>query len=180
MCIFYVFVLRNHRVLLEPAQHVTRFIGLAPVENSEKQKWLYAFTITPMHQISKEERVHQPSNSSEFPYMEILEEFITRRMNEQREAIGDQYFYDMAADPSEDVQPCNNRRRRNQDNSYGGDKRQRKQNIQPDTCWFCLSNTSVERHLIVSIGNTCYTAMPRGPLNNEHLLVMSIGTSFLK
>ncbi|KHJ74798.1 hypothetical protein OESDEN_25586, partial [Oesophagostomum dentatum] len=36
---------RNHRVLLEPAQHVTRFIGLAPVNNKEKQKWLYAFSM---------------------------------------------------------------------------------------------------------------------------------------
>ncbi|VDL83294.1 unnamed protein product [Nippostrongylus brasiliensis] len=36
---------RNHRVLLEPAQHTTRFIGLAPIDNDKKQKWLYAFNI---------------------------------------------------------------------------------------------------------------------------------------
>ena len=36
---------RNHRVLLEPAQHPTRFIGLAAMDNKEKQKWLYAFNL---------------------------------------------------------------------------------------------------------------------------------------
>jgi len=57
---------------LEPAQHVTRFIGLASVNNTNKQKWLYAFSCTPMRELSRDELVAQPDNSTEFPYMEIL------------------------------------------------------------------------------------------------------------
>uniref|UniRef100_A0A1I7WAP6 Ig-like domain-containing protein n=1 Tax=Heterorhabditis bacteriophora TaxID=37862 RepID=A0A1I7WAP6_HETBA len=69
---------RNHRVLLEPAQHTTRFIGLASVDNEEKQKWLYAFNLQPMRKMSRDELTAQPPNSSEFPYMEILQDFIAK------------------------------------------------------------------------------------------------------
>ena len=57
---------------MEPAQHVSRFIGLAPVNNPNKQKWLYAFSCTPMRELSRDELVVQPDNCTEFPYMEIL------------------------------------------------------------------------------------------------------------
>jgi hypothetical protein len=33
--------------------------------------------------------------------------------------------------------------------------------------------------LILSIGTHCYAAMPKGPLNERHLLVMSISKSGL-
>ncbi|CAI5451940.1 unnamed protein product [Caenorhabditis angaria] len=65
---------RNHRVLLEPARHTTRFIGLATVGNTEKQKWLYACNVKPMRKMEKEELTAQPPNASEFPYREMLEE----------------------------------------------------------------------------------------------------------
>lgn len=57
---------------MELAQHVTRFIGLAPVNNPEKHKWLYAFSITPMRNMSRVNLAAQPSNTSEFPYMELI------------------------------------------------------------------------------------------------------------
>lgn len=69
---------RNHRVLLEPAQHVTRFIGLATVDNPKKEKWLYAFSITPLKKMNRPELTVQPPNCSEFPYMHILEEYVIR------------------------------------------------------------------------------------------------------
>ncbi|KAF8469918.1 CwfJ C-terminus 1-domain-containing protein-like protein [Gautieria morchelliformis] len=34
--------------------------------------------------------------------------------------------------------------------------------IQPDECWFCLSNPSVAKHLIVAIGSECYVTLPKG------------------
>lgn len=36
-----------------------------------------------MRQLSKAELVIQPENSSEFPYMKILEEFVARRSEEE-------------------------------------------------------------------------------------------------
>lgn len=43
-------------------------------------------------------------------------------------------------------------------------------------CWFCLSNVDVEKHLVVSVGDVCYAAMPKGPLADDHVMVLSIGT----
>ncbi|KAF8584079.1 hypothetical protein K439DRAFT_1633822 [Ramaria rubella] len=36
--------------------------------------------------------------------------------------------------------------------------------IRPDECWFCLSNPSVAKHLIVAIGSECYVTLPKGQL----------------
>lgn len=71
-------IFRNHRVLLESFQLVTRFIGLAYVDNAKKEKWLYAFSITPLRKMEHAELVVQPPNTTEFPYMEILEEFYAK------------------------------------------------------------------------------------------------------
>lgn len=50
-----------------------------------------------------------------------------------------------------------------------------------DSCWFCLANPKVEKHLIVSIGNEMYMTLAKGPVVNEshvpgkgHLLLIPI------
>lgn len=62
--------------MLEAAQHVTRFIGLAPVGNPSKEKWLYAFSTVPMQKMSRSELTAQPANATEFPYMELIARMI--------------------------------------------------------------------------------------------------------
>lgn len=57
---------------------MSRFIGLAPVDNPKKEKWLYAFSVTPMRKLDRAELTVQPPNCSEFPYMDVIEEFIAR------------------------------------------------------------------------------------------------------
>uniref|UniRef100_A0A8R1I271 Uncharacterized protein n=1 Tax=Caenorhabditis japonica TaxID=281687 RepID=A0A8R1I271_CAEJA len=94
---------RNHRVLLEPARHTTRFIGLAPVGNSEKQKWLYACNVKPMRRMEKEELTAQPPNSSEFPYRELLEEVaaketLLRMNNSGSRPEGSQYRFEIGGE----------------------------------------------------------------------------------
>ncbi|CAK7352628.1 unnamed protein product [Dovyalis caffra] len=41
-------------------------------------------------------------------------------------------------------------------------------------CWFCLSSPNVESHLIISIGEFYYCALPKGPLVEDHVLVIPI------
>ncbi|KAL6496525.1 hypothetical protein OROGR_029783 [Orobanche gracilis] len=41
-------------------------------------------------------------------------------------------------------------------------------------CWFCLSSPSVESHLITSIGEYCYCAVAKGPLVQDHVLIIPI------
>jgi len=36
--------------------------------------------------------------------------------------------------------------------------------IGPGECWFCLSNPSLAKHLIVSIGGECYVTLPKGQI----------------
>ncbi|KAL3083089.1 hypothetical protein niasHS_010891 [Heterodera schachtii] len=169
---------RNHRVLLEAAQHVTRFIGLSPVDNAKKEKWLYAFGIVPMRNLPRGELVSQPQNCSEFPYMEILQDYLRQKAeeNERRKAAEGaavQFFYDMHAVEEDQTDGGEGRKRRR-----GGGRPtdgQRRPRLDPKACWFCLSNAEAEKHLIVSVASHTYAAMPKGPLNDRHLLVMSIG-----
>lgn len=46
--------------------------------------------------------------------------------------------------------------------------------MQRNGCWFCLSNPSVEEHLVVSVGEHNYLAMAKGGLTQEHLLLVPI------
>jgi hypothetical protein len=36
--------------------------------------------------------------------------------------------------------------------------------VGPDECWFCLSNPTLAKHLIVTIGEECYLTFPKGKL----------------
>jgi len=98
---------RNHVVLTEATQHVTRFIALAKVGNAEKQKWLYAFNIVPMKKIDRRELVAEPPNVTPNPFADF---FHNRGGNNGRKnnmggedtgGGGKQFFYD--ADQMEDM-----------------------------------------------------------------------------
>ncbi|KAK6753123.1 hypothetical protein RB195_012618 [Necator americanus] len=160
---------RNHRVLLEPAQHTTRFIGLAQVNNKEKQKWLYAFNIKPMRKMSRDELTFQPPNSSEFPYMDILQELLAQeqlKRTKNHDSV-DRYRFDMSEEIEDNIDRGGRKRKRN-DNTTG-------EKLPAAPCWFCLSNVDVEKHLVVAIGDACYAAMPKGPLVDDHVMVLSVG-----
>ncbi|PAV79700.1 hypothetical protein WR25_19083 isoform C [Diploscapter pachys] len=166
---------RNHRTLLEPPQHTTRFIGLAPVNNQEKQKWLYAFNLQPMRKMTRNELTAQPPNASEFPYMELLQELAKKEVELEREKRdkegarnGASYRFDMSEEVEDPVDRGGRKRKR-----YDDGPRPEKKPAGP--CWFCLSNVDAEKHLVVSVGDSCYVAMPKGPLTEDHVLILSIG-----
>jgi len=46
--------------------------------------------------------------------------------------------------------------------------------MQRNGCWFCLSNPSVEEHLVISIGEHYYLALAKGGLTPEHMLIVPI------
>ncbi|GMS79289.1 hypothetical protein PENTCL1PPCAC_1464, partial [Pristionchus entomophagus] len=165
---------RNHRVLLEPAQHVTRFIGLAGVGNEEKEKWIYAFSIQPMKKLIRSELTVQPPNSSEFPYMDLITDMLKREAAEaaakQPKKNNGEFFFDMS-EPVEDTVDRGGRKRRGDRDQFFPPTEKRPQ--QP--CWFCLSNNDAEKHLVVAVGDYCYSAMPKGPLVEDHAMILTIG-----
>uniref|UniRef100_A0A0N4Z4K2 CWF19-like protein 1 homolog n=1 Tax=Parastrongyloides trichosuri TaxID=131310 RepID=A0A0N4Z4K2_PARTI len=158
---------RNHRVLLDSAQHVTRFISLASVDNELKEKWLYAFSIAPITKITREQLVQQPDIVSEFPYMDIITDIFMEDKRKEFESSSNKSYTKFDFSYLEDDEE-KSRKRKKDSNNYGDEKR-------PNApCWFCLSNNETEKHLIVSIGTHCYAAMPKGPLDNMHVLIMPI------
>ncbi|KAK0425648.1 hypothetical protein QR680_009301 [Steinernema hermaphroditum] len=70
---------RNHEILQESYQHVTRFMSFASVGNKEKQKWMHAFGSKPLKSMKREELVAQPPQTSEFPNKDILAEAFERK-----------------------------------------------------------------------------------------------------
>ena len=41
-------------------------------------------------------------------------------------------------------------------------------------CWFCLSSPSVESHLIISVTEHLYCALAKGPLVDDHVLLIPV------
>ena len=59
-------------MLQEAPRHTTRFIGLASVGNKQKAKYLYAFNVAPMKELTREQLTEQPADATEFPYANVL------------------------------------------------------------------------------------------------------------
>ncbi|NXG51521.1 C19L1 protein, partial [Psilopogon haemacephalus] len=161
---------RNHTVLKETPQHVSRFIALADVGNAGKKKYLYAFSIVPMSMMDLAELVKQPQDVTENPYRKL--EKVAQKSRTPLPAEEDpacQFFFDL---------------KKHQGNKRSSDEKQRvtsqpkqakKPPQPPGPCWFCLASPEVEKHLVVSIGTHCYLALAKGGLLPDHVLILPIG-----
>ena len=152
---------RNHRVACESSRHVTRFISLAEVGNLEKKKWLYAFNMVPLTKISNTELVAQPNSATDIPFLES-DVLINSSEKSTQFFYSTNYNYDDQNRKRKGHQP-------NEDN-----KKQRVSGNPSTPCWFCLSGAEVEKHLIISIGDHCYVALPKGGLTPYHVLILPI------
>lgn len=165
---------RNHAILAEVANHVTRFIALAKYNDPKKRKYLYAFNTVPMKYLSRAKLVEQPQDATEFPFRVVVQQ-IDAKLH-QAEIAGNrsqrnQYFFDenQQADNSGE----NDRGGRKRGRHFGdGDSAAKRQPAAP--CWFCLSSPEIEKHLIVDIGHHAYMALPKGGLVPDHLLILPV------
>ncbi|XP_073477381.1 CWF19-like protein 1 isoform X1 [Aquarana catesbeiana] len=158
---------RNHVVLQESAQHVSRFIALASVGNPGKKKYIYAFTIVPMSLMDATELVKQPLDVSENPYRKAGKEGKKSHVAEATEDVpAQQFFFDLKQSQG---------KKRNSDGRGGQAKQPRKHPQPTGPCWFCLASPEVEKHLVVSIGEHCYIALAKGGLMSDHILILPIG-----
>ncbi|NXA42390.1 C19L1 protein, partial [Eudromia elegans] len=161
---------RNHTVLQEATQHVSRFIALADVGNASKKKYLYAFSIVPMSLMDPAELVKQPQDVTENPYRKLRKE--ARRAETlvcAEEEPARQFFFDLNKSQG---------KKRPSDGKEGGNSqaKQAKKPPQPTgPCWFCLASPEVEKHLVVSVGTHCYLALAKGGLLLDHVLILPIG-----
>lgn len=171
---------RNHIVLQENAQHTSRFIALANVNNTAKKKYLYAFNIIPMRSMDPVELVKQPQDVTENPYRRVTKDKTNAPKpsfsTEEEEPVA-QFFFDLSRNQG-------NRKRSDgrgrghfneRDGNPRGPKQPRRHPQPSGPCWFCLASPQVEKHLVISIGTHCYLALAKGALTPRHLLILPIG-----
>ncbi|XP_054656348.1 CWF19-like protein 1 isoform X2 [Dunckerocampus dactyliophorus] len=173
---------RNHVVLQDNAQHVTRFISLATVNNLAKKKYLYAFNIIPMKTMDQSELVKQPQDVTENPYRcgaqdgkEALKSSLGVAAEEEPST---QFFFDLSSRRGHGGARGCGRKRPDWDGrgrDEMGHKQPRRHPPPPGPCWFCLASPEVEKHLVVSIGTHCYLALAKGGLTPGHVLVLPVG-----
>uniref|UniRef100_A0A3Q1JCZ1 CWF19-like protein 1 n=1 Tax=Anabas testudineus TaxID=64144 RepID=A0A3Q1JCZ1_ANATE len=167
---------RNHVVLQENAQHVSRFIALASVNNPAKKKYLYAFNIIPMKTMDPSELVKQPQDVTENPYRRATKDktdTLKSSFSTEEEEPSHQFFFDLSK-----KHPDGEGRGRDQhdgDRHHQGPKQPRRHPQPSGPCWFCLASPQVEKHLVISIGTHCYLALAKGGLTPHHVLILPIG-----
>ncbi|XP_060770279.1 CWF19-like protein 1 isoform X1 [Neoarius graeffei] len=173
---------RNHMVLQEKAQHASRFIALATVNNPGKKKYLYAFNIVPMKSIDAAALVKQPEDVTENPYGKPMKEgkkekpFPSAAAGEEEPAS--QFFFDLGQKKPQHQQQQRQdagRRRPSEGDGSVQPKRPRRPPQPTGPCWFCLASPEVEKHLVISIGTHCYMALAKGSLTPDHVLLLPIG-----
>jgi hypothetical protein len=118
---------------------ITRFISLASFGNSNKQKWIYAFSIDP----SASHPVSPPAGSTACPVTLSEKKRVAPEHHEQA------LVYD---DGSRGRRPHKRRK---------GDHRGP---ISASECFFCLANENIATHLVTSIGESSYLTTAKGPL----------------
>ncbi|KAI5926633.1 CwfJ C-terminus 1-domain-containing protein-like protein [Camillea tinctor] len=134
------------------SKYVTRFISLAPYGNSVKAKALYAFNIVPAESVTT------------IPQGSTVSPFLSRMGSKKRTAQNVDGYSRFSND--HDQGRGRNKRRRGRSPPPG-----------PDRCFFCLTNTDVDTHMICSIGDESYVTTAKGPLPaSDHF--ESYGLSF--
>lgn len=123
------------------ARPISRFISLAAHGNTSKQKSHYAFSLKP------------PDPAAPLPVGTTASPWISRSHPKKRRAL----------DPAPYSRYANND---HQPNKYKRGKGRNGERLPPaqKDCFFCLSNTTAELHLVASIGSEAYLTTCKGPL----------------
>lgn len=103
----------------------------------------------------------------------------TRFISLGQEGTGEKWFYAFGIDPQMPVAvpdshlianpfttlpPQLHEERKRQLETIDGGSSKRAKAVGPESCFFCLSNPNVEKHMIVSIGKSAYLTTAKGPL----------------
>lgn len=211
------------------AVQVTRFLGLAPVGNKDKQKFIHALSPTPAATMSAADISMKSPNTTLSPYMFLDQgshsKEATKRPSDsvsdsqywrydvsqkrQKHGGGDddrmcfKFIYSGSCPRGEKCNfrhdtdsreqclrgvcldfiikgkcqkgpECSYKHSLQNDDSQRAHRSENASANRSRECWFCLSSASVESHLIVSIGEYYYCALPKGPLVEDHVLAIPV------
>ena len=126
---------------------ITRFLSLSSYQDPIKQKWLYAFSITPNASAS----IPLPKETTAPPFK------LTSSRKRQHQDDESMNLYSRYAANGDHYRPTKYHRGRGQ---QSGPRRP----PGPNECFFCLSNPNLSTHLITAIGTEAYLTIAKGPL----------------
>lgn len=142
----------------------TRLITLASISNTTKDKYLYAANVQPVEKMRVIDLLQKTTDETECPYLQL--QFNVEPKQQSQQNPESQFFYDMNEPESHQ-----GKRRRGE---FGNEKKRPRQVFDQEKCWFCLSSPNVEKHLVITVGENFYMALPKGPINENHVLLLSI------
>ncbi|KAL7276312.1 hypothetical protein RUND412_000726 [Rhizina undulata] len=156
---------------------ITRFLGVADWGNLKKAKALYAFSIN-----VKETSAIAPARTTPSPY-KFEEATGRKRGREATDGSGTFFWGDQSGGGDRGVSKRGRGRGR-----LGRGREARPAPVGPESCFFCVSNPTIEKHLIVSIGNESYLTTAKGPLTrassnpktlpfSSHILIIPLAHS---
>ncbi|ETV88427.1 hypothetical protein, variant [Aphanomyces astaci] len=145
-------------------RRVTRFIGLGQVGASpdKDKKWMHALNLDVF---SSSASVEIPAGTTQSPFE------ATKRQRQDSTAFQPRKRPGLSAEKAQQLMQQSSQGSK-QHSFYDHTQHARLPNRQE--CWFCLSTPTVEMHLIVSIGNEAYLAIPKGPIVPDHALIVPI------
>lgn len=123
---------------------VTRYISLAAHANTHKQKAISAFNL----RLPADVTAPLPIGATASPFLSLQQSSPERK----RKALEAEPYSRFATDNGI---PQHRQKR---------GRRERLPPPGPETCFFCLANTNLAKHLICSIGEDAYVALAKGPL----------------
>ncbi|CAJ2501388.1 Uu.00g042410.m01.CDS01 [Anthostomella pinea] len=126
----------------DDSKAITRFISVAPFGNLTKAKALYAFSLNPAEPITS------------IPVGTTVSPFLSKLSSRKRGAPDAKDHYGRFADARDHHGGGRNKRSRRPRSPPPG----------PGQCFFCLSNSRVDTHMICSIGDDAYVTTAKGPL----------------
>ncbi|OQR87284.1 hypothetical protein ACHHYP_20402 [Achlya hypogyna] len=148
-------------------RRVSRLIALGHVGAStdKAKKWLHALNLMPLDASAT---VDIPAGTTQSPFdaappakrfkADALSADVAARLV-QKSAAASQFRYDPAVAAT----------------GQGAHEKLRRPVVAyREECWFCLATPTVETHLLVSIGDEAYVAIPKGPIVPDHVLIVPI------
>lgn len=156
---------RDDTTMLELA---TRLIVMASVSNTKKAKYVYAANLLPVEKMRMMDLLQKTTDETECPYLKI--QFSVEKGRAAHSSGNGQFFYDMNA---ADEQDQRRGKRQHGDGNFER-KRPRQLMVDQEKCWFCLSSPDVEKHLVITVGDNFYLALPKGPVTETHMMILCI------
>eukprot|EP01126_Amoeba_proteus_P066867 TRINITY_DN975_c0_g1_i1.p1 TRINITY_DN975_c0_g1~~TRINITY_DN975_c0_g1_i1.p1 ORF type:complete len:458 (-),score=104.35 TRINITY_DN975_c0_g1_i1:18-1391(-) len=140
----------------------TRFISLAPAFHNKAQ-FLFGICTLPLERMESGELYEKPVDVTNFPFKKLVIQCSgskKQKLDEENRKIS------RYASAVLDTKP-----------GYAQSRRPKKQmtSVKKDQeCWFCLSSSGIESHLIVSIGCHFYMTIAKGALHPFHFILVPI------